>query len=79
MHQGDPDLVVLIGRNLVAAEQHRLLESAEVPTEHKAAQSLAKTVAGKTVYTPPFFLPDMIWVTNLTNLQILTKKRNAVA
>ncbi|MDH5880404.1 phage major capsid protein, P2 family [Vibrio splendidus] len=74
VHQGDPDLVVLIGRNLVAAEQHRLLESAEVPTEHKAAQSLAKTVAGKTVYTPPFFPPDMIWVTNLSNLQILTQK-----
>ncbi|EDP59451.1 phage major capsid protein, P2 family [Vibrio sp. AND4] len=74
VHQGDPDLVVLIGRNLVAAEQHRLLESAEVPTEHKAAQSLAKTVAGKTVYTPPFFPPNMIWVTNLTNLQILTQK-----
>ena len=74
VHQDDPDLVVLIGRNLVAAEQHRLLESAEVPTEHKAAQSLAKTVAGKTVYTPPFFPPDMIWVTNLTNLQILTQK-----
>ncbi|MCG7499365.1 phage major capsid protein, P2 family [Vibrio sp. Of7-15] len=74
VHQGDPDLIVLIGRNLVAAEQHRLLESAEVPTEHKAAQSLAKTVAGKTVYTPPFFPPNSIWVTNLTNLQILTQK-----
>jgi len=74
VHREDPDLVVLIGRDLVAAEQHRLLESAGVPTEHRAAQSLAKTVAGKKVYTPPFFPPTMVWVTHLKNLQILTQK-----
>tara|TARA_B100001059_G_scaffold233722_1_gene274492 strand:+ start:1229 stop:2239 length:1011 start_codon:yes stop_codon:yes gene_type:complete len=73
-HRQDPDLVVLVGSNLVAAEQHRLLEAADSPTEHKAAQSLAKTIAGKKAYTPPFFPADQIWVTNTKNLQILTQE-----
>lgn len=71
---GDPDLVVLVGRDLVSAESHRLLESADSPTEHKAAQSLAKTIDGKKAYTPPFFPATSIWVTTLSNLQILTQK-----
>jgi len=74
VYRGSPDLVVLVGSDLVAAEQHRLLESADTPTEHKAAQSLAKTIAGKKAYTPPFFPTDQIWVTSLKNLQILTQK-----
>ncbi|EMW7176835.1 phage major capsid protein, P2 family [Vibrio parahaemolyticus] len=73
-HRQDPDLVVLVGSNLVAAEQHRLLESANTPTEHKAAQQLAKTIAGKQAYTPPFFPADMVWVTNTKNLQVLTQE-----
>lgn len=72
--QDDPDLVVLVGRDLVAAEQHRLLEAADKPTEHKAAQSLAKTINGKKAYTPPFFPPKAMWITTLKNLQILTQK-----
>lgn len=74
VHMEDTDLVVLVGRNLVAAEQYRLLEAAGVPTEHKAAQQLAKTIAGKKAYTPPYFPPNMVWVTSLKNLQILTQK-----
>ena len=73
-HREDPDLVVLVGHNLVASEQHRLLEAANVPTEHKAAQSLAKTIAGRTAMTPPFFPADAIWVTTTKNLQILTQE-----
>ncbi|WP_324169293.1 P2 family phage major capsid protein [Vibrio parahaemolyticus] len=73
-HRQDPDLVVMVGSNLVAAEQHRLLESANTPTEHKAAQQLAKTIAGKQAYTPPFFPADMVWVTNTKNLQVLTQE-----
>lgn len=72
-HRQDPDLVVLVGSDLVAAEQHRLLEAADSPTEHKAAQSLAKTIAGKKAYTPPFFPATQIWVTNTKNLQVLTQ------
>lgn len=73
-HRQDPDLVVLVGSDLVAAEQHRLLEAADSPTEHKAAQSLAKTIAGKKAYSPPFFPANQIWVTNTKNLQILTQE-----
>lgn len=72
-HRQDPDLVVLVGSDLVAAEQHRLLEAANSPTEHKAAQALAKTIAGKKAYTPPFFPADQVWVTNTKNLQVLTQ------
>ncbi|WP_375750937.1 phage major capsid protein, P2 family [Vibrio sp. HN007] len=74
VHRQDDDLVIVIGSNLVASEQHRLLESADTPTEHKAAQSLAKTIAGKKAYVPPFFPANAIWITNLKNLQILTQK-----
>ncbi|HCE2240666.1 TPA: phage major capsid protein, P2 family [Vibrio parahaemolyticus] len=73
-HRQDPDLVVLVGSDLVAAEQHRLLESANTPTEHKAAQQLAKTIAGKQAYTPPFFPAKQVWVTNTKNLQVLTQE-----
>ncbi|MGL4193200.1 MAG: phage major capsid protein, P2 family [Vibrio sp.] len=73
-HRNDPDLVVLVGHDLVAAEQHRLLEAANVPTEHKAAQSLAKTIAGRTAHTPPFFKGTQIWVTSAKNLQVLTQE-----
>ena len=72
-HRQDPDLVVLVGSDLVASEQHRLLEAADKPTEHKAAQSLAKTIAGKKAYTPPFFPAKGIWITNTKNLQVLTQ------
>lgn len=73
-HRNHPDLVVLVGADLVAAEQHRLLEAATTPTEHAAAQSLAKTIAGKKAYTPPFFPATAVWVTTLKNLQILQQK-----
>ncbi len=73
-HRQNPDLVVLVGGDLIAAEQHRLLEAADSPTEHAAAQQLAKTIAGKKAYTPPFFPATSIWVTTLSNLQILQQK-----
>lgn len=74
VNRNHPDLVVLVGSDLVAAEQHRLLEAANVPTEHKAAQSLAKTIAGKMAYTPPFFPATQIMVTTLKNLQVMQQK-----
>lgn len=74
VHQESPDLVVLVGRDLVSAEQHRLLEAADKPTEHKAAQSLAKTIAGMKAYTPPYFPATQIWITSLKNLQVLDQE-----
>lgn len=74
VHQSSPDLVVIVGTDLVTFEQHRLLQAADKPTEHKAAQQLAKSIAGMTAYTPPFFPADAMWVTSLKNLQVLTQK-----
>lgn len=74
VHQSSPDLVVIVGSDLVTAEQHRLLQAADKPTEHEAAQKLSKSIAGMTAYTPPFFPADQIWVTSLKNLQVLTQK-----
>ncbi len=74
VHQESPDLVVLVGRDLVAAEQHRLLEAADKPTEHEAAQSLSDSIAGMKAYTPPYFPAKQIWVTSLKNLQVLDQE-----
>lgn len=73
-HQESPDLVVIVGRDLVAAEQHRLLEAADKPTEHAAAQKLSESIAGMTAYIPPFFPATSIWITSLKNLQILDQE-----
>ncbi|STQ74594.1 phage major capsid protein, P2 family [Grimontia hollisae] len=70
-HVDDPDLVVLIGRDLVASEQSRLMGEADKPTEHNAAQMLSTSVGGMRVYIPPFFPADQIWITSLSNLQVL--------
>lgn len=70
-HVDDPDLVVLIGRDLIASEQSRLMGEADKPTEHNAAQMLSKSIAGMRAYTPPFFPANQIIVTSLSNLQVL--------
>ncbi|MEC4725845.1 phage major capsid protein, P2 family, partial [Shewanella sp. D64] len=72
--QNDPRLVVLVGTDLVSYEQHRLLDAATTPTEHKAAQSLSKTIAGRKAYTPPFFPSKRVVVTLLENLHLYTQK-----
>ncbi|ARC92823.1 phage major capsid protein, P2 family [Vibrio coralliilyticus] len=74
VHQESPDLVVLVGRDLVAAEQHRLLEAADKPTEHEAAQSLSDSIAGMKAYTPPYFPAKQIMITSLKNLQVLDQE-----
>ena len=73
-HVEDSDLVVLVGRNLVSAEQARLMSAADKPSEHNAAQKLDKTIAGMKAYIPAFFPPNMLWVTSLSNLQVLQQK-----
>ncbi|MEZ9233254.1 phage major capsid protein, P2 family [Vibrio amylolyticus] len=74
VHRESPDLVVLVGSDLVSYEQHRLLDQDNTPTEHKAAQSLSKTIAGMKAYTPPFFPADRMMITTPDNLQVLTQK-----
>ncbi|MGK3156624.1 phage major capsid protein, P2 family [Enterobacter kobei] len=45
--RNDPRLVVLVGADLVAAEQYRLFQAADRPTEKIAAQLLGNTIAGR--------------------------------
>lgn len=48
----DPRLVVLVGADLVAAEQYRLYQAADRPTEKIAAQLLGSTIAGRPAIIP---------------------------
>ncbi|EPX8442832.1 P2 family phage major capsid protein, partial [Salmonella enterica subsp. enterica serovar Newport] len=52
--RNDPRLVVLVGADLVAAEQYRLYQAADRPTEKIAAQLLGNTIAGRPAIIPPF-------------------------
>lgn len=52
--RNDPRLVVLVGADLVAAEQYRLYQAADRPTEKIAAQMLGSTIAGRQAIIPPF-------------------------
>ena len=72
--QNEPDVVLLIGHDLVAAEQFRLFQEAGKPTENIAAQMLANTVAGRRVHVAPFLPGKRIAATTLANLQTLTQR-----
>ncbi|HHQ6595627.1 TPA: phage major capsid protein, P2 family [Serratia fonticola] len=73
-YQNDPDLVLLVGADLVAAEQFRLFQEAGKPTENMAAQMLANTVTGRRVYVAPFLPGKRLVATTLANLQVLTQR-----
>lgn len=72
--QNNPDVVLLVGHELVAAEQFRLFQEAGKPTENIAAQMLANTVAGRRVHVAPFLPGKRIAATTLQNLQVLTQR-----
>ncbi|ENP2075034.1 P2 family phage major capsid protein [Klebsiella michiganensis] len=72
--QQEPDLVLLIGNDLIAAEQFRLFQEADKPTENIAAQMLANTVTGRRVYAAPFLPGKRLVATTLRNLQVLTQR-----
>ncbi|WP_346814891.1 phage major capsid protein, P2 family [Aeromonas hydrophila] len=74
LFQQDPRLVVLVGTDLVAAAQAKLYSEATKPSEQIAAQQLAKSIAGRKAYIPPFFPGKRMVVTTLGNLQILTQR-----
>lgn len=73
-YRQDPRLVVLVGSDLVAAEQYRLYQEAYTPTENLAAQQLAKTIAGRRAIVPPFMPGKRMVVTTLKNLHIYTQR-----
>lgn len=69
----DPDLVVLLGSNVMAAADGSYYEAVgDTPTEKDAlvAKKSAKTYGGLAAYEPPYFDPDSILVTSLKNLSI---------
>lgn len=73
-YRSDPRLVVLVGSDLVAAEQYRLYQAADRPTEKIAAQMLASTIAGRQAIVPPFMPGKRMIVTPLSNLHIYTQR-----
>ncbi|EOI3546627.1 phage major capsid protein, P2 family [Cronobacter dublinensis] len=72
--RNDPRLVVLVGADLVAAEQYRLYQSADRPSEKIAAQMLGSTIAGRPAIVPPFMPGKRMVVTPLSNLHIYTQR-----
>ena len=68
------DLVVLVGRNLIAAAQYRLYTEADKPSEHNAAQKLDKSISGRPAYVVPYLPGNRMVVTSLKNLSIYTQK-----
>lgn len=73
-YRSDPRLVVLIGSDLIAAAQTKLMNQADKPTERVAAQMMDKSIGGMRAYTPPFFPGKRIVVTMLSNLHAYTQK-----
>lgn len=72
--RNDPRLVVLVGSDLIAAAQIKLMNQADKPTERVAAQMMDKSIGGLRAYTPPFFPGKRIVVTMLQNLHCYTQK-----
>lgn len=72
--QNDPALVLLIGSDLIAAEQFRLFQEAGKPTENIAAQMLANTVTGRRVYVAPFLPGKRMVATTLANLHVYSQR-----
>ncbi|CAI1906461.1 phage major capsid protein, P2 family [Serratia proteamaculans] len=73
--RNDPRLTVLVGADLVAAEQHRLYQAADRPTEKIAAQMLGTSIAGRPAIVPPFMPGKRMVVTPLSNLHIYTQRK----
>ena len=72
--RSDPNLIVLVGADLLSFEQQRLYDAATTPTEKKAAQQLPNSIAGRRAMSPPFFPGMRMTVTTLKNLHVYTQK-----
>lgn len=69
-----PDLVVLVGADLMSYEQARLYDEATTPTEKRRAQQLPHSIAGRPAMVPPFMPGKRMIVTTLANLHIYTQR-----
>ncbi|GGI82182.1 major capsid protein [Shewanella hanedai] len=72
--RNDPRLVVLVGSDLTATAQTKMMNLADKPTERVAAQKMDQNIGGLPAYTPPFFPGKRITVTLLSNLHIYTQR-----
>lgn len=68
-----PELTVLAGSDLVAAEQQRMANQTDKPTEKAAFTPMLKSIAGRRHVTPPFFPGKRIAVTIPKNLHCYTQ------
>ncbi|HCD9026242.1 TPA: phage major capsid protein, P2 family [Klebsiella oxytoca] len=64
----NPDLVALIGADLIGADATSLMNRIDRPTEKVAAQLINREVGGLKAYSPPYFKPGCVTVTSLWNL-----------
>ncbi len=72
--RNDPRLRVLVGSDLLAVAQTKLMNQADKPSERVSAQMMDKSIAGLAAYTPPFFPGKRLVVTPLSNLHIYTQR-----
>ena len=72
--RNDPEIVILVGSDLLAAEQFRLYGKADTPTENLAAAQLDTIVAGKKAIVPPYMPGMRIAATTLKNLHLYTQR-----
>ena len=68
------NLVVLIGSDLLAAAQTKLMNQADKPSERVSAQMMDKSIGGFPAYSPPYFPGKRIVLTTLKNLHIYTQR-----
>jgi len=72
-HREDPDLIVLVGRNVMQAAKGSYYDNqGGTPTEKQVMEEKQTfdTYGGLRAYVPPFFDPDSILVTSMSNLSI---------
>ena len=72
--RSDPRLVVLVGSDLIAAQQTHMMNAANTPSEKVAAQEMDKSIGGMRAFTPPYYPGKRIQVTFLKNLHIYTQR-----
>jgi len=78
-HREDPDLVVLVGRNVMQAAKGSYYDGqGATPTEKQVMEDKKTfdTYGGLMAYIPPFFDPDSILVTSISNLSIYWQEQS---
>ncbi|MFH0274901.1 phage major capsid protein, P2 family [Vibrio jasicida] len=73
-YRSSPDLVVLVGHDLIAAAQYKLYSEADKPSEHNDAQKLDKSIAGRPAYVPAYFPGNRMVVTSYKNLSVYNQR-----